>query len=651
MQKKSLFFLVLCFIFSVSIGSNNIAAQTHISVPLGHPVYTVLEQAQMRGLCAFLPGVKPYSKASILLIIEEILNTDENRRFGGLTETERRILEQFKHDFSPERGGLDLIRGTISTEHDWNDVYFSAEFGFGMEMTFAGAYFPVAGGFKYDGTDEESLFWGAKHPGSGDFFADLSLRIPSISFIGDLGRNASYGFSLVGFIGRSPRAILGRYNHLVDNPEETIIVQSEPLAYFPFTYKKRWDGFIFPYGDYSSGSMVAWPEGISLGYTMLPELAGILLNGHVFYRFARIDREWAGMTNNGSLALNQSAQPFLAFETLIQPFPWITFSSLTGVLEYDSGTDYSNDADLKDTAESFQNAFSMVMLEFNIKNYFNLGIGSSVIWPKRFELGYPFPFIENFLYQNNIGDFDNMALFLNLQGQYPGIGRLWFSLFVDEFNIRDRARLFELDRQMFAFQMGGSVFIPWLPFSSVTFSYTKIEPYNYTHARIDVPWYRYPMETNFVNFGRSLGSYLPPNSDEFLVRFETIPFVHSMFSLQYQMIRHGANYGDRAVDGSSLWSEMHGGRNTNPALRKYFLRDGAYQWMHVLRLRGEYSLTGLRVPVKLFGEIGGVYSYFTDIEGEVNSGSPGSYSIIDTPQYPHSLRIIGILGVQIFPKF
>jgi len=640
MLKKTSFFIVISIVLNISV-----YAQTHISVPIGHPVYLTIEQAQMRGLCNPIPSVRPFSRAKVISLINEILGNDAERRFGRLNETEREILEQFRRDFSPAREGLNLIRGTYSLEHTWNDVYFSFEFGLGMDVTLAGAFFPIAGGFE-------------EHPASGDFFADISIILPSISVIGDLGRNVSYGLTLNGFIGKSPRSILGDYQtDITDpgNPENLRTVFSEPHAYFPFTYKKRWDSFVFAPSGLSSGGMLAWPRDISLGYNMMAEMSASFLNDHVFLRFARLDREWAGMTTNGSLVLNQSAQPFLAIETVVQPFSWFSFSSLTGILEYDSQLGSGNPTDLKLTSEIFQNAFSIVMLELSFRNYFNINIGSSAVWPKRFELGYLFPMIENFLYQNNLGDFDNMALFLNIQGQYPGIGRLWFSLFLDEVNIANINRLFEMDSMMFAFQVGGSFNFPWLPFSSVTLSYTKIEPYNYTHLRLSTPWHSNPlMEQNYINAGRSLGYYLPPNSDEILFRFETLPMSSLLLSFQYQMIRHGANYGDRAVDGSSFWSELSSERGWDVLpLRKYFLQDGAYQWMHIIRLRGEYSLTAFNVPVKLFAEIGGVYSYFTDIDSSIppNSGSPNPYSIIDTPQYPHTLRFIGMIGLQIFPKF
>jgi hypothetical protein len=159
------------------------------------------------------------------------------------------------------------------------------------------------------------------------------------------------------------------------------------------------------------------------------------------------------------------------------------------------------------------------------------------------------------------------------------------------------------------------------------------------------------METNYINGGTSLGHYIPPNSDEIRLSLDSVPTARSMFGLQYQLIRHGADYGSRAVAGSSIWSELDPrDRSANTRLRKYFLRDGAYQWMHIFKVKGEYSLTGFNVPVKLFAEAGVVYSYFTDIEGPVNSGSRPYSLVEDNPEYPQSRAFIGTFGITIFPK-
>ena len=659
---KSLFICVLVFIV------HSIAAQSHISVPLGHQVYHVIEQAQLRGLYRLLPTVKPYSRAMVLSIIGEILENNEIQKFGKLTRQEREILEQFRETFGPDIKGLDLLRGTYSVENIWNEIYFSGEFGFGSNLGFSGAYFPEAGGFER-GISENPLatdpFAGANHPAAGDSYYGLNAGI-YFSFMGDLGRNLSYGLTLGGGFMKAPRTILGRNNTFsagwINDREDDkarvnrlINVYSEPLTYFPYTYKMNWDGSVWFIGSMDAGGFEGWPQDLSFGYYMIPEMTGALLNGHVHYRFAKLDREWSGMTGSSSLVLNQAAQPFFAGEVTFIPFTWLSFSSLTGVLEYgmmlETGT-----SGIKDAAETFQNIFSVNVLEINYRNYFHIDFGSSTLWPKRLELGYIFPLADTFFYQNNIGDFDNSALFLNIMGQYPGLTKLWFSLYLDEISFGDINRdFFSKSRMMIAYQFGGRVHIPWferLAFSSLTLSYTRIEPYTYTHTREDVPWYGdLPMETNYVNRGRSLGHYLPPNSDEVLVRVDTMPALSTMLSFQYQLIRHGAEYGDRAVGGSSLWSELDPrGRETKPNLRKYFLHDGAYQWMHVFKLSGEYSLTGFNIPVKLFAEAGGVYYYFTDVEGPVNSGSKPYSRVNNSPEYPRSLSFIGVLGVSIFPK-
>ena len=640
--RKCVFVCGLIIFFNLSL-----AAQTHIAVPLDNPVYTVIEQAQIRGLCGYLPSAKPYSTAMVLRIIEEILETEPVHEFVRLKEKERNILEQFRKDFTPERNGFNFTRGAISSEHTWNDIYFSSEFSFGLDFFYGLGYYPIASGYKYDPADGP-LFDEAALPAKGDIYNDFII-FPKISFIGDLGEKASYGVTLIGLAVKSPRTILGQYETTPDPADDEthykrFPVRSEPLAYFPYTYKKKWDGFVWATSNVNNSGQLVWPENVSIGYSMLPELSGEFLNGYFMYRFARLEREWASPINNGSLILNKYAQPFLAFETVIVPFEWISFSSLTGVLEYNNMIGPDNKANLKEDSETFQNAFSIVMLELSHKKYCKISLGSAVVWPKRFELGYPFPFTENFLYQNDIGDFDNLSLFLNCEGQYP-LGKAWFSVFVDEINPEDE--FFKKDRMMYAYQVGGLFYLPGLPFASITLSYTKIEPYNYTHNQTITPWYgNNMMETNYVNFGKSLGHYLPPNSDEILFRIQTIPVPLSILRFQYQMIRHGANYGDRAVDGSSLWSELR--VEDRSLMKKYFLHDGAYQWMHIFKLGGEYSFTGKKLPFKVMCEIGGVYSFFTDTDSAL--GTYGNTSVINTPQYPETLTLIAFIGIHFFPK-
>jgi hypothetical protein len=279
----------------------------------------------------------------------------------------------------------------------------------------------------------------------------------------------------------------------------------------------------------------------------------------------------------------------------------------------------------------------------------------AVVWPKRFEIAYIAPITNSFLFQNNLGDFDNMALAANLRVQYPGLGNVWVSLFVDEMNFQ--ADMLNLDRTMIAYQAGINVALPFLAFSSLRFSYTRINPYTFTHNRNLNPWFGHiPMETAWMNNGAGLGHYLPPNSDEFLLQLRTMPARNLSTIFQYQMIRRGASWGPSAVDGSHLLSELdpHLRQGPNPVLWRFFLRDGAYQWMHVVRANASWRLPNL--PVTLFGEAGVVFSYFTNIDAPANNADleqgqrprPHPFRRINTPDYPTSTSFIARIGFSIF---
>jgi hypothetical protein len=593
--------IVLAVMLALSFfGKTALCAQTHVSVPVGHAVYYILDQAETRGLCPPLPAVKPYTRGKILELVNEILAA-EPKRFGGLTDSERSILENFRAEFTDGRAGLRLRKGLYRFDSEGKDsVRLAGDVGVNMESLNSAARYTEKG-TTYSGTDT----WGT-------FF----IR-------GDVGDHFSYDVDFSAGMMKAQRVFVGTYDLYAtelekkdpNDPNKEYInrrveTYSQPLAFFPYTYQKKWDGFMFNLGAIEAGNMEGWPNDTSIAAGMMSEMSGSMFGDTLLIRFGRIRREWGAMTPGNSLVLNSAARPFTGIEANFSPVSWFAFSSVTGVLEFD------NVGGIKEPAETFQNAYSLYQVELNAKNYFHLDFGSAAVWPKRFELGYIFPLLDNFFYQNYVGDFDNTAIFLNIKGQYPGLGKVWFSFFLDELEIGSMKRSFELDRHMFAYQTGVQGIVPFLSFTSVTLGYTKIEPYNYTHTRTYLPWYgNNLMETAFVNGGAGLGYYLPPNSDEIKVRFDMRPLSRTATHIQYQLIRHGADYGRHQVDGSSLVSELDPkGRSDKASLQKNFLHDGAYQWMHVVRIGADHSLK--RLPFSFFGEAGVAYSYFTDISNE-----------------------------------
>ncbi|MDR1868428.1 MAG: hypothetical protein LBQ82_00410 [Treponema sp.] len=620
------------FLFLFSIFCAPVFSQTHTSIPLNNRIYFILEQAQARGLCSSLPGIRPYTQDVAASAIREILYSDDSEK---LSPAEREILEQYLKKFTKPETGMDWQRGAYYNETDIgkSDVSISANLGIGADIQgSAGFYLPS--GKQYFGTETWLQFY----------------------LNGDISKYVSYNFIMNGGLMLAPRKKLGEYWTFYDGfPQEyetaseyanrEIPVYSEPLTHFPYAYKKRWDGSIYLFSG-NIAKFESWPVSAAGGYNLLSELTSSFLENKLILRLGRLSHEWGSTPLGSSLSFNQAARPFFGVEAEFSPVSWFSIASLTGALEY------YNDLGIKDSSMTFQNLFSVTMLQFRYKNYLFFDFIDAVVYPKRFEPGYISPITNSFFYQNNIGDFDNMAMSFNLMAQYPGIGNVWVSFFMDEMNLT--ADLLTLDRQMFSWQTGISFPLPILSFSSIKISYTMINPYCYTHNRNYNPWYgERRMETAYVNNGVSLGYYLPPNSDEILFRFETMPVKSLSLNLQYQMIRHGADFDDNAVDGSNLSSELDPhDRNDNPVLKRYFLRDGAYQWSHIIKIGGEWTLSTNKdaTPFAVYSEVGTVISYFTNIKGQPNSGKAYNYSIVDSAEYPKSTGIIVKLGIKVFPK-
>jgi hypothetical protein len=600
-------------------------AQTYISVPLEDQVYYILEQAELKGLCAPLSGIRPYTQYTIITAVNEILNTENAKNLNG---TEREILEQYLGKFAKPRNGIDWQRGMYHGETTLgkNDTLLSLNLGTNLTMEGSSGLYSAFYG-KYFGTEIWLRFY----------------------LNGDIGTHVSWEFSGEGGLMKAPRKWLGKYNTYYEGfdgdgeyQNQYIDIYSEPLTHFPYSYKKRWDASIHPFGSLSS--FESWPDSASGAYNLLSEISASFWENRLLMRLGRLSHEWGSVSFGSSLGLNQTARPFLGIEGELRPFSWFSIATMIGILEF------FNTKGEKESSMTFQNAYSISMMQFNYKNYFFLDFGEAVIWPKRFELGYISPITNSIFYQNNIGDFDNMSMILNIKAQYPGLGNIWFSLFWDEaFWVPD---WYKLDRTMLAGQAGINLSLPFLSFSSLKISYTKVNPYCYTHNRNFNPWYgSLPMETSYTNNGVSLGYYLPPNSDELLFRFKTMPVRNLVTSLQYQMIRHGANFGSSAVDGSSLLSELdpNGRDGSNRRLKRFFLHDGAYQWMHIIKAGVEWNLPTL--PVALYCETGINYSYFTNIERKANvTGSSHPYFVINTSEYPKSTGFIFQIGVKVFPR-
>jgi hypothetical protein len=656
-MKKNLTLLLLVFTFIVPVFS-----QTYTTVDLTNDVYSLLSMCEEKNYCERLSSVKPYTESYILKILNQskdsILEKMQNDN-SYIYKTELESIEYYISTFEPKNG---LNFSTLSYRYAPEDSQNSFEFSNRDELF-------VSSGF-YDDSELNSTGYEIFH---------------NFDFVGDFTKYLSY--RITGFIGatRMPLQQVGDdyligywwyddwdYTTNGENNQKRTINTYRNNSVLPYSYKKKWDGSIYYLTNVSYSGLKGWAFEHSLGFGMYAELRTSLLNDKLNIGIGRINRDWASMDLNSSLVLNSNAAPFLGIDANVDLFDWISFSTLTGVMEFPNAKHINANAwfyrdfdstyvdeetgEIKyknhfSTVDSyfFQNLYSVGMLDLNFK-YLQANFGSAVIWPKRFELGYMFPLVNHVVYQNSVGDFDNLALFGSIKGILPGIGNAWLSIYLDElssFKSLLKFDVFKKTRDMFAYQAGTRINVPFLPFTSVSFRYTKIEPYCYTHQSTPrQPWYDYYISESYTNNGKSLGYYLEPNSDEIFVRVESKPLPTATFGLQYQLIRHGADYGSGAVPGSSIWSELPVPSELRNSFYKYFLHDGTYEWTHTIALDASYIIKQSKIPLQIYGGIGYVYDFFTQSEKGANQKSP--YHKINTVEYPTKKGCVMYFGLKLF---
>lgn len=660
MKKIFATFLILFSVFAFS--------QNNLSVEVEDDVYRVLENCQSRGLCPFLFGSKPYTQKKILQALEAILENEDK-----LTETEKSIINYYIKEYTPKTGN-EKAPMFFRLQNKSTKVPLSFQLGFAVEV--------AASGGVYNDSDFNSIGF------------DI---MPQLDFAGDITKYVSYRFNATFDITRMPLYEAGNdyfigYNWFDDfvspggtenagktydvgdyadaiadddefvakrkygEPKRRVIRTKRNMSYLPFSYKKRWGGQVYFLENLNASGLEGWPDVLSFTGAVKYDLRSSFLNNKINVGIGRVNREWAAMDNGSSLVLSSKAQPFFALDMSFEILSWLKFSALTGILEYPNQDYIAESSWPHGTTDDslFQNAFSINMIELDFK-YLHFDVGSSVVWPKRFELGYMFPLTNYTEYQNHIGDNDNCAYFADIKLRKENIGSIWASLYLDEINGINNNPLTSA-RAMFAGQLGTKIIIPKLPFTSVSFRYTKIEPFCYTHHSINyAPWYDHYICENYTNNGESLGYYLPPNSDEFFLRFDTMPISGLSTFFQYQFIRHGADYGSQQVQGSSLYSELS--KFDRDLIEKHFLHDGAYNWMHIISVGASYTNKKHKLPFSVYANLGFVYSYYTMIDDENyemtvlgNQKADGNtkYYVVDNSEYPIQCGMVLTMGVKLW---
>nr|HPG97211.1 hypothetical protein [Rectinema sp.] len=205
----------------------------------------------------------------------------------------------------------------------------------------------------------------------------------------------------------------------------------------------------------------------------------------------------------------------------------------------------------------------------------------------------------------------------------PRIGKFYASFYADEMEITNLSELFTKARNMFALQGGAKIPLPFLSFATLTAQYSKIEPFVYAHYPTWYPDYRMQVDTSYTQDGENLGYYLPPNSDEFLVKLDMMPARDWRLSLKYSFVRHGDNP-DSNVGDLVIFGDVNKWLVYTPALLymdKNFLHDGIYDYNHIGTISVSWRPTvppllfGAEIPFELSAGYGISYTWYEDGTG------------------------------------
>lgn len=531
----------------------NLFSQTHNSVEIENSVYDLLEMAELKGLVNRLSQARPYTKSKINSLLREI-NTQRHK----LNDLEQTVLDKAIERYAPADREVSLLNiweeGKIHINNNEDTL------------------FPMAFGARFD---LEQRFDISSQTFSGvntmEWFAE-----------GDVSNFMSYDI----------RVGAGMND-----------INSD--AYAPYTYSKDGDGYLIATSGGLGGGGLADgdKDGLAFSFLFIPELSTSFFDEKLQLNWARHRRDVGN--GEGNLTLSGTARPYDGIDFKLRPADWFSFYYSVGSLgdwfEGSLGQADDNNNGVFDSDELiYQNMFTTQLFEFMPFDWFYFSISNSVIWGKRLELAYMMPFILPMFAQNLTGDHDNAAIELSLSFKLPFNMEIYGTAFADE--LRFNTSLFSDPAIQLGLQAGIRWIIPGLPFTVAGFQYTKIDPYTYTHYAQDYPFFdsSYYFDSSWTNDGENLGYHLPPNSDEFLLRIDSLPVKSLALFAQYQFIRHGeGNWEEGEIEGdTSAGGEAGGTAHAYHATGdKDFLNDGVYEKIHIATIGASYEIETDYIPL------------------------------------------------------
>jgi len=528
------FFLKILFLFVlfVSYPFETMA----IDVETKHPVYLFLDRCELKGVFdSQISGSRPYSRRSVALLLKDV---EENKSL--LSKIERQKLSRYLYEFED-----DLPSGTTYSDPATDDFAWLHN---GSKFPWKNMHIFKNRKYLYSDKGENYLVTLNPHVANGFELADNGDINGSLNIF-------ATGYHIQGYYYNFGLHATSRDAHLSG---ETSLVDSiaYPLRYESEDEERIQQGFDFDESD----ALITYE---------IP---------HFYLMFGKTGNVW-GRALSGNLALSDNPTTYTQLRMKFDFGP-MEVTLFHGKLIQDPPiyTAIQNPVDSLSIIENYEQKWiAGHRYQITATDWFQLGLYDVIVYGNRgIEFDYlpPLTFLWSAEHYNR--DQDNMMMGLDfrfLLGKRITAHANWF---LDELRFSEQGSDWYGNKH--GYQAGiRQVDFLGIPDSDVSFEYTRLRPYAYSHTN--------PNNVG-QHYGSNLGFYMQPNSDLLYFGWQQDLSAQLHSSVEFRRMRHGANPASgRNVGGDSRRGYVWGDSQTAPFL------DGDLETLNEITIGVEYELS------------------------------------------------------------
>lgn len=550
----------------------------HKSIDLNNSVYNLLDFYESTGILGFLPTEKPYSRSMIVGYLSFLNKSDK------ISKREKKVINRYLSYISRPTNGFVIHRSDRNKTTDNSPKKTNTLNTNDSPNTINSGNSDKPHIFTVMGSAATLQIRAA----TGDNGTFHTTNIIEPFFGGDLGKNITF----FGSIGLSVDKLTPDmfYNSYVKGGKVNFPHENTGYAFHPymFDYETMWNHVK---ADASTGGGSPIQDDLTAGTIYRAELSGSFLRDAIRFSIHNNRRSWGHSYDN--LNLSARARRFPGIDLVFAPNDWISYSMVIGSL-FDYGNqreDYKKNIYGYDIGEP-QKMITLQKLRVAPAKWAEFTFTGGNIWSKRFEPIYMIPFTFPLLTQIDVGDHDNLTMGFDAAFMIPNAGKLWFSVFIDEFSFIEREEsLLKMPRNRYAWQIGWNTPLlqSIMPLTMLHASYTRVTPFAYTHypeTEFNLFSDR-PLDLTYTHDGANLGFYLPPNSAEAKLKITTLALKNLKVEIDNRFIIHGTNDldGDTYQIFGDIYRHQDGDAHQYPLLD--FTKDGIYDYTWYTELRAD----------------------------------------------------------------